>query len=116
MSISTIAPQVEVSAPTRTPRPYGLFSALGFRDDDSRWQNGVLWQGAPCEPAHGIGQYDCSPEENTVGLPEGFDAKCSGGTGSPFVVYGKFKGSPVGSSAGRAGALAGGHPPAREQA
>lgn len=115
---TSFAPQVEVPAPARTPRAYGLFSALGFRDEDARWQNGVTWQGAPCEPAGGIGQVDCDPDpvtNETIGLPKEFDAKFSNGEGSPFVVYGNFKCSPVGNSPARAEALAEEHLLAREE-
>lgn len=114
MSIS-FAPQVEVDAPARTPRSFGLFSALGFRDDDVRWQNGVLWQGAPDEPAHGIGQPQNDPAD-TVGLPKTFDAQFSGGSGSTFIIYGNFSCSPVGNSPARAEALAEEHLLAREEA
>lgn len=94
-----IAPPALVVGAARLPLPYGLFSSLTFRTD-GRWENGTQFETATCEPADGIGQFDCADDEPTaIGLPKNLD-KNGGqlGEASPFTVYGHFNCSPVGFS------------------
>lgn len=117
MAASTIAPaQVVLGAP-RVPLPYGLSSVLAPRADDSgRWFFGVQWETLTCEPANGLGELDCDPDE-ILGLPKqlgGLEAEF--GEASAFTVYGHHTCSPIGTPQERATSLAEQHLVAREWA
>jgi len=111
-----VAPRQLVPGPLRTPLPFGLFSVLGFGSGDERWENGVLFEGLTCEPAGGIGEAQCDPED-TLGLPKEFDEGYGpGGEASTFTVYGHFKCSPIGTGFARAQEAANAHLLTREEA
>jgi len=112
-----IAPPQLVPGALRAPLPYGLFSVLGFRTSEERWENGVIFESLTCEPAGGIANPDCDPETPTVGLPK--DLESDGdplGEATPFTVYGHHTCSPIGSGFGRAQDLANQHLQVREEA
>lgn len=114
--MAAIAPPQVVTGAPRAPLPYGLFSILGFRGGEERWENGVLFEGITCDPAGGIGAPDCDPEE-TIGLPKSLDANGSPvGEASPFTVYGHHTCSPIGGTFARAQDLANQHLQVREEA
>lgn len=87
-----------VSGPERQSLPFGLFSTFTLRPaSGDRWESGVLWEPETCEPADGIGQIQCLPEE-TEGLPKNLLGNLSADdpTASAFTVYGHFRCTPVG--------------------
>ena len=99
-----VAPLQVVAPIVRTPLPYGLFSVLGFRGDDSGevWRNGVAWETDTCEEAGGIAQWqqlsaeDIANEVEITGLPKQLNRnRGADGAASPFVVYGHFACSPM---------------------
>lgn len=72
----TIAPPQVVNGAARAPLPYGLFSILGFRGGEERWENGVIFESLSCDPAGGIGEPDCEP--NAPAVAEVFDVAITG--------------------------------------
>lgn len=115
--MATIAPPQVVNGAARAPLPYGLFSILGFRGGEERWENGVVFEALTCEPAGGIGNPDCDPETPTVGLPKVLDQGMGEvGEASPFTVYGHHTCSPIGGTFARAQDLANQHLQVREEA
>lgn len=112
-----IAPPQVVNGAARAPLPYGLFSILGFRGGEERWENGVIFESLSCDPAGGIGNPDCDPETPTPGLPKDLDGGVlADGEASPFVVYGHHTCSPLGGNFARAQDLANQHLQVREEA
>ena len=71
-----IAPPQVVNGAARAPLPYGLFSILGFRGGEERWENGVIFESLSCDPAGGIGEPDCEP--NAPAVAEVFDVAITG--------------------------------------
>lgn len=129
--MAAIAPPQVVTGAPRAPLPYGLFSVLGFRGGEERWENGVVFESLTCDPAGGIGAPDCEPNVpgdpdadppvepviNTIGLPKDLDGGNGPlGEGSPFTVYGHHTCSPIGSSFARAQDFANQHLQVREEA
>lgn len=112
-----IAPPQVVNGAARAPLPYGLFSILGFRGGEERWESGVVFEALTCEPAGGIGNPDCAPETPTPGLPKTLDQGMGPlGEASPFFVYGHHACSPIGGTFDRAQDLANQHLQVREEA
>ncbi len=110
------APPVVVQGDPRTGLPYGLLSVLVPRTtSDPHWQNGILWEALTCQPASGIGDPQCDPEE-TIGLPKTFAAGSEEGEATPFTVYGSYVCSPVGHDIAYAQERATEHLQAREEA
>src|SRR5690625_4856153 len=118
MSIPTMAPAAEVSAPPRTSLSFGLFSVLGFRTGGERWSlpNGTSWVGPTCAPVQGRGADTCEPEGEITGIPKVLDQGFSTGTGTPFAVYGNFACTPIGVSFEEAQTAAEQHLVNREEA
>lgn len=118
MSIPTMAPAAEVSAPPRTSLSFGLFSVLGFRTGGERWSlpNGTSWVGPTCAPVQGRGADTCEPGGEITGIPKVLDQGFSTGTGTPFAVYGNFACTPIGVSFEEAQAAAEQHLVNREEA
>lgn len=115
--MAAIAPPQVVTGAPRAPLPYGLFSVLGFRGGEERWENGVIFEALTCASAGGRGAPDCDPEVDVAGLPKDL----TGGNGpegdaSPFTVYGHHTCSPIGSTFARAQDLANQHLQVREEA
>lgn len=115
--MAAIAPPQVVTGAPRAPLPYGLFSILGFRGGEERWENGVVFEALTCATTGGRGAPDCDPEVDVAGLPKVLE----GGNGplgeaSPFTVYGHHTCSPIGSTFARAQELANQHLQVREEA
>lgn len=100
----TLAPPSLVQGAARVPLPYGLFSVLAFRPEDSdRWQGGgVQWEYLLPEEIEILGplQNQYSGTGQASGLPKNFDSNSSpadpGFTSAiGFTVYGRFKHSPT---------------------
>lgn len=109
------APVSLVTRPTPVGLPFGLFSAITFRPNADRWESGIMWEPATCDPVQGIGDVACDPEP-TVGLPKQLDPnQADMGTATPFTVYGHFTCSPVGYDPTAANSAADAHLAAREQ-
>lgn len=115
--MAPIAPPQIVAGAPRLPLPYGLFSVVAPRvDAEERWENGVTFEALTCEPAGGIGEPECAPDE-TIGLPKDLDPNgTSAGVASPFTIYGHYQCSPIGNTLGYAQERAEAHLVAREQA
>lgn len=117
----TVPPILAEGAP-RLALPFGLFSVLTPRPEgDRHWMNGVQWETLTCDPASGIGQPDCIPDERdgstvAVGLPKNFADGVPVGDATAFTVYGSFKCSPVGNSPEAAQLKANQHLLVREEA
>lgn len=92
------APALVVDPQPRAALPFGIFSVLSPRPEgDGRWQNGIEWESLTCEPAGGIGEVFCDPDEGTTtGLPKEFVGGNNRGEASPFTVYGTYSCTPVG--------------------
>lgn len=95
MSVAPVAPLNEVTPPTRTPLNFGLFSIVNFRPEGDRWNGGVTWLGANCDPVSGVGEV-CS--DDPIGLPKSLDGSPNRGEATPFVVYGNSVCAPIGAS------------------
>ena len=111
-----VAPAAWIDAPARMPLPYGLFSVVAFTEGAGRWANGVEWDAGTCDPARGIGDPSCDPEDDTEGLPKDLTFDPSTGSASPFTVYGVWACSPVGATPQQAWEKARAHLLAREEA
>lgn len=112
-----IAPAGLVIGAARSPLPYGLFSVVPFRPGGDRWEAGTQWEAGTCDPADGIGGYDCADPGDTVGLPKNLATNNGGvGSASQFTIYGHFNCSPVGYTQESAEGLAVAHLLAREEA
>lgn len=93
--MALLAPPALVTGPARTPLAYGLGSAFAWRNGD-RWEAGVTWDAASCDPVSGRGGPACAPPA-IVGLPKVLDTKpLQIGTAVSFVVYGDAVCSPIG--------------------
>lgn len=92
-----VAPPSTVLAAGRQPLVGGLFSTFTFRPDDStRWENGLLVDALTCEPADGIGDPACDPDE-TTGLPKNLvNGEPPFGEATPFIIYGHATCAPIG--------------------
>ncbi|HEY9291108.1 MAG TPA: hypothetical protein VIP98_07505 [Microlunatus sp.] len=94
--------RLKVTGLPRTPAPFGLFSAVTFRETvDPHWQaGGIEWEHLPCRQLGLIGQPDCwSDSTGTRGLPKDFsDSGPDGSTADPFTVFAPWECSPVGYS------------------
>lgn len=92
------APAQIVEGIARQPLPYGLLSVLTPRTpSDQHWQNGVEWETLGCNPASGIGDPQCDPDEETTGLPKNLGVGAGEiGDATPFTVYGSYTCTPVG--------------------
>ena len=90
------APRAVVDGPPRLPLPYGLFSVVSLAEASTeRWENGVTWLGASCDPV-AIVVGDCDAPE---GFPKQFpDGGGVVGEASAFTVYGTYKCSPSGNA------------------
>lgn len=111
------APATVVDPIARTALPYGLLSTVTPRPvGASRWENGVVWEPLPCSPASGIGDVDCDPEEETIGLPKNFPIPGGTDDATPFTVYGSYECSPMGHDLEYAQERATEHLLAREEA
>lgn len=102
----------------RQPLPYGLFSVLVPRiSADAHWEyDGVTWETLTCEPASGIGVYNCENPDQTTGLPKGFTANGDVGEADVFHVYGAYRCTPVGHTLDYARDRAAEHLQVREEA
>ena len=89
MTVTTLAPRELVVGPGRVPAPYGLFSAVTFRESSGgRWEaNGATWEPFSCAPLDAFGAVNCAAPADTPGYPkplgspasvEGFDAAVLG--------------------------------------
>lgn len=97
--------------------PYGLFSVLSPRSDESgHWQNGIRWEALTCQPASGRSGAECSDEE-AIGLPKQLDRDPGEhGAAASFAVYGHYTCTPGGHTPEEAQELANQHLLAREEA
>lgn len=87
-----------VQGASRQALPFGLFSALTFRDEgEGRWQSGVSFETLGCGTAQGIGSFSADPEVPTTGLPKQLPSGSGEiGEASEFTIYHHFNCSPVG--------------------
>lgn len=114
----SFAPAQVVEGQPRVALPFGLFSVLTPRSGsgDPHWGNGITWETLGCAPASGIGQVDCDPETEPIGLPKTFAGSGEMGEAEPFTVYGSYSCSPVGHTVEYAQQRATEHLQAREEA
>lgn len=106
-----------VEAPQRTPRPYGLFTAVTpITPDDPHWQNGIVWQnsiptvktlGDPGDNSTTSGDsppvYTPPTKTTASGLPKTFESPLGDEvTAAPFTVYGNYQGPMLGRGSGYA--------------
>lgn len=108
-----------VEGQARQGLPYGLFSVLSPRADESnRWQNGIQWEPLTCEPVSGRAGAGCvSPDEEVLGLPKNLDPNSGGiGEAAAFAIYGHYTCSPVGHTLEEIQAFSDAHLLAREEA
>lgn len=115
------APAHVVDPIARTPLPYGLFSAVTPRPSgNGRWENGITWEALTCDPAGGIGDPTCDPQDPTqteaTGLPKEFAEGGLLGEASRFTVYGSYVCGPAGHMIEYAREQATEHLIAREEA
>lgn len=97
MATKGLAPAAIVADATFTPRRSGLFSVITFRDDNDRWENGVIQETISAEDLSGISAWQCDPDEIT-GLPKVIDNSWQATDEAlPFTVYGDYKCSPTGN-------------------
>lgn len=95
-----ITPPALVMGAPRTPLPFGLFSAVPFRENSAdRWEGGIQFESIGCPgDLKGVGALDCDNGE-TVGLPKDLD---EGGqvvsTADPFIVYETYQCTPIGNT------------------
>jgi hypothetical protein len=115
--MTTMAPAGLVSGAVRQSLAYGLFSTFAIRPAGAdRWESGVTWEAQTCDPADGIGQWQCAPG-TTTGLPKNLDGNLpDDGEATPFTVYGHFQCSPVGWTPEQAQTRANEHLMNREEA
>lgn len=98
--MATTTPKALVAGAPRQPLPFGLFSVLSFRPEDSaRWQGGgVSWEHLPCDASLNTIGPTQNPQSTTSGLPKtntigwGTDGL---GDALVFSVYGYFQASPI---------------------
>jgi hypothetical protein len=110
--MANATPPTLVAGAARTPLPYGLFSIIDFRPEDSaHWQGGgVTWEflraGGPA--AIGILGPVTDQGEASTGLPLAFSTIASGTVdgdvdiSTQFTVYSSFKQTPVAWTPARA--------------
>ena len=111
------APATVVDPIARTALPFGLFSVVTPRPvGDSRWENGAIWEPLTCGPASGIGEVDCDPEVDTIGLPKVMAEPGGTDEATPFTIYGSYECSPIGHTLEYAQERATEHLIAREEA
>ncbi len=91
----TIAPPALLTGPTRTPLPFGLFSAVSFLEGAGRWENGATWQAVDCEVLPPVIVNDCDPAQIT-GLPKQIEGHLAEGHATAFTVYGTALCNPMG--------------------
>lgn len=98
--MATVMAKGLVQGAARIPLPFGLFSVMGWQEGSTdRWEAGVEWEAASCDPAGGIGAFSCDPdtgEPNTPGLPKEFGNSPLPGEASQFTIYGNFECNPLG--------------------
>lgn len=107
-----------VQGQPRQGLPYGLFSVLSPRNDESnRWQNGIQWEPLTCEPVSGRAGAGCGPAEEVLGLPKNLEPNSGGvGDAAAFAVYGHYTCAPVGHEISEMQDLANAHLLSREEA
>lgn len=94
-----ITPPAIVAGPPRIPLPYGLFSAVSFRDGSpDRWMSGgVTWETLGCLNSNSLTLAEGIVCE-TVTLEMGEGDNSLGGTAQMFSVYANYQCSPIGRS------------------
>ena len=93
--MSDTIPSIEVTAPTATPYPFGLFTVAPTSIGEARWTAGIWWRSQACNLV-GVTFNPCQVDDDVPA--KDVNVECSIVTAPSFTVYARSADSLAGAS------------------